>query len=279
MFDEEIPLDADELMNFADRIEQLPDEDARWVNALFQECMRARIHEAELIATQEELSPGNASSSKEELAQVVLDAAEWLKTLWNVGYMGANGFPSQPCSAFPMIEIEDILNSALFARIREGKKPLPFPPPTRHGSPWHDLLESSGQQYKVGAEIVKDGKGCPIGAIIDACTDWHVIEEIQPDKAYIVQHRGKGPRFKLMINGSNAVLEREPPRWTRKITMQERGGFKNYLLEWPKTEGGRETQMIPLRAMSWERAESEAAHWVATKHPEMYGQIYFERVE
>ena len=35
---------------------------------------------------------------------------------------------------------------------------------------------------------------------------------------------------------------------------------------------------IPLPAATWERAESEAAYWVATNHPEMYGRIRFEQV-
>ena len=49
MHDEITPLDADDLMIFADRIEQLPPDDAEWVGRLFQECMRARMHEAELL--------------------------------------------------------------------------------------------------------------------------------------------------------------------------------------------------------------------------------------
>ena len=49
MMDNEAPLDADELMNFGDRIDQLPAEDAEWVSSLFQECLRARMHEAELL--------------------------------------------------------------------------------------------------------------------------------------------------------------------------------------------------------------------------------------
>ena len=137
------PLDADELMNFAERIEQLSPADAEWVGSLFQECMRARMREAELLSGLTEAGATESTEFDAQLAQVALDAAEWLKTLWNVGYMGAGSFPSQPRSAFPLIELEDVIKSALFARIREGKRPLPFPPPTRHGLPWHDLVELS----------------------------------------------------------------------------------------------------------------------------------------
>jgi hypothetical protein len=134
---DQTPLDADELMHFAGRIEQLPPADAGWVDSLFQECLRARMHEAELFTgLSDSAETGNYGKEfAEQLAQVALDTAEWLKKLWDVGYMGAGSFPSQPLTNFPLVELEDVLKSALFARIREGKRPLPFPPPTRQGLP------------------------------------------------------------------------------------------------------------------------------------------------
>ena len=48
MTDESTPLEPDELMNLFERIEQLPPRDAQWVGRLFEECLRARLHEAEL---------------------------------------------------------------------------------------------------------------------------------------------------------------------------------------------------------------------------------------
>lgn len=279
MHNEETPLDADELMNFAERIELLPPADAEWVASLFQECMRARMHEAELLAAQIEVLDAEASGQDAEspLTQVALDTAEWLKTLWDVGYMGAGSFPAQPRSAFPLVEVEDVLKSALFARIREGKRPLPFPPPTRQGLPWHDLVERQGDVHCVEAEIVRDEQGLPIGAIVEACPDWQVVEALAQGQEVIVQHRGKGPLFRLRFEGVRASLRREPPRWTRRICLQERGGFRNYSLEWQLDDG--RMQSIPLRAATWERAESEAGYWIATKHPQMYGQVSFERVE
>ena len=279
MMNTESPLDADELMNLADRIELLPPDDAEWVGTLFQECLRARMHEAELLAglSDSESASKQSSDLESQLAQVALDAAEWLKTLWNVGYMGAGSFPSQPRSAFPLIELEDVLKSALFARIREGKRPLPFPPPTRNGSPWHDLIERREETHDVQAEIVRDENDAIMGAIIEGCADWQVIEEVAANQEYIVQHRGQGPLFRLQLDPFLASLRCEPPRWTRRIRRQERGGFCSYALEWPQEEG--RLQSIPLRAATWERAESEANHWIANTHPEMYGQVRFERFE
>ena len=58
---------------------------------------------------------------------------------------------------------------------------------------------------------------------------------------------------------------------------QDLGGFRTYILEWPDENGRLLT--APLRATSWERAESEAAYWIAEKFPELYGQVSFERIE
>jgi hypothetical protein len=206
---------------------------------------------------------------------VALDAAEWLRTLWNVGYMGADSFPSQPRTAFPVIDLEDVLKSSLFARIREGKRPLPFPPPTRNGLPWHDLIEGPPESQVVHAELVEDGNSEVIGAIIEGCADWQIIEEIGKGSEYVVQYHGKGPLFRLGVNPFFSTLQRQPPQWERWIRVQERAGVRSYHLVWPSAGGG--AREIPLPATSWERAESEAAYWVATNHPEMYGRVRFEQ--
>lgn len=288
MPDENTPMDADELMNLAGRIECLAPGETEWASRLLEECMRARMREAELLSAVGDASATNATNNERgasgelepHLAQLALDTAEWLKTLWNVGYMGASRFPAPPRSTFPSIELEDVLKSALFARIREGKRPLPFPPPTRQGSPWHELLESEGETHPVNAEIVRetfldgDGASPALGAIIEGCADWRIVEEVLGDREYLVQHQGKGPIYRLQLDVFSAELRREAPRWTRQIRRQERGGFLSYTLEWPQENGS--LQSVALRAATWERAESEAEHWVATKYPEMLGQIRFE---
>lgn len=276
MLNDTPPLDADELMNFAERIERLPADHAEWVNRLFQECLRARLREAELLAAAIDVD-GLNGGLEQQLANIALDTAEWLKTLWNVGYMGAGSFPSQPRSAFPTVELEDVLKSALFARIRQGKHPLPFPPPTRHGSPWHEIVECSDETHTVDAEIVCDEQGKALAACIEACADWRIVEEVVGDREYIVQHQGKGPHYRLQLDVFSAELRREAPRWTQRIRRQERGGFRSYTLEWLPENGS--PQSVALRAATRERAESEAGHWVAMNHPEMYGQLSFVHSE
>lgn len=270
-----MPLDEEELTGFAERLEALPLDDAQWVARLLMECRRARGAESLLLARSSDAA-GQLQDLQQDLVQVVLDAAEWLRTLWAVGYMGASRFPAAPRSEFPAIEIEDVLKSALFARIREGKRPLPFPPPTRAGVPWHEAVEAPGP-FEVEAEIQRDADGKVLGAAIEACPHWEILSEIEPGRNYLVQHRGKGPIYRLAAGADGARLTREPPRWTREIMLQERGGFRSFLLHWPRPDAG--VQAVPLRAASWERAEAEAQHWIALHHPEMYGQVRFERVD
>jgi hypothetical protein len=119
--------------------------------------------------------------------------------LWNVGYMGAGSFRSQPRSAFPAIDLEDVRKSSLFARIRQGKHALPFPPPTRQGLPWHELVENSVRRRRWSAPrsfVTKPG--LPLGAIIEGCSDWMIIEEVADLQECVVQHQGKGPSFRLL---------------------------------------------------------------------------------
>ncbi len=274
-------LDAEHLMILAERVAELPAATAEWVGILLQELFQACAREAELLAGRPDVvQPGSQPNAEldDQQAQLALDTATWLKTLWNEGYMGAGNFRAPPRSAFPAIDLEDVRKSSLFARIRQGKHALPFAPPTRHGLPWHGLLEGGTHTHTVEAEIIDDESGRPLAAIIEGCADWQVVEESKATRQYLVQHQGKGPAFRLRLtDGLTAELHREPPSLTRKITLQGSGGIRSYTLEWPDEHGA--GQVVPLRAATWERAESEAEHWLAMVHPERYGQVRFERCE
>ena len=165
MSQSDIPLSIDDLTRSAERIARLPPADAEWVDALLAEVVRARRHETELLAMQAASEHGE--NLNDQLAQVALDTAEWLRTLWDVGYMGAGSFRSAPRSAFPSIDLDDVRKSSLFARIRQGKHALPFPPPTRNGRPWHDVLDDTETTHQVAAEIVRDEDGLALAAIIE----------------------------------------------------------------------------------------------------------------
>ena len=93
-----------------------------------------------------------------------------------------------------------------------------------------------------------------------------------------VQHRGKGPLYRLDVDATGqGTLQRLPPTQTRRIRRQERAGIVAWLLEWPKDDGS--VSQVPLRASNWERAETEAQRWVALRYPQLYGQIRYERCE
>ena len=249
----------------AERIESLPIEHVDWVVQIFLECRRAREAEAQYIAAGEQGAAGG------DPTRLVLATAVWLRTLWEVGYMGSDVLPALPRSDFPQINVEDILKSALFARIRHGKRPLPFPPPTRDGMPWHEVVESD-QPIAVRAEVTPNGQ-----CIIEGCGSW-LVQAAEANRSYVVQHRGKGPLYRLALNDQGGgTLHMQPAGVVRRIVRQERVGIVAWLLEWPQENGA--IAQVPLRAPSWERAEAEAQRWVALRHPDLYGQIRYERSE
>ena len=260
------PLDEDEMASLAAHLEDLPIEHVDWVLRLYLECKRARESEGQLLAA------GACAPESIDTTQLVLDTADWLRTLWEVGYMGGDAFPAAPRSDFPQISVNDILKSALFARIRHGKRPLPFPPPTRYGMPWHEAVESA-EAFPVHVDFL-DAAWCRI----EGCTDWQVTETIETGRHYRVQHQGKGPIYQLTVDTEGkGQLQKCPAETTRRIVRQERAGIVAWLLEWPADSG--ETNRIPLRAATWERAENEAQRWIALRHPQLYGQIRLERSE
>lgn len=265
-FDELPPLSDEDLNAFGEQLAQLPEEHAGWVAQLWIECRRAR---GSSVATEAHTAAPNAVEA--DLTQVVLDTAEWLRTLWEVGYMGAGTLPVPPRTHFPQIEVEDVLKSTLFSRIRHGKHPLPFAPPTRWGSPWHEIVESDEAQ-SVEAEVLEDD-GKPAFAIIDRCNRWRILRS-EESKTFIVQHEGKGPLYRLTIDPFMSTLLRLPPETVRRIVTRERAGLRHYVLEWAH-ENGR-TEDVPLRAATREGAEAAAGAWIARHHPQHYGRVGFE---
>lgn len=256
-----------ELEEIGSRIADLPFEQAEWVAALLLECRRAR-------AVAEAGGGADVASVKEDLTQIVLDAAEWLRTLWEVGYMGASTLPAPPRTQFPQIEVEDVLKSTLFARIRQGHRPLPFPPPTRDGNPWHEIVGSDAC-HAVSAEIIED-EGAPAFAIIEGCNRWivHGTEQLADcANDYLVQHDNKGPIYRLRLTSDGATLQREAPTEERRIVARERAGIRSYMLAWQRDDGS--IQEVPLRAATREGAEAAAGAWIAAKHPQHYGRVRF----
>lgn len=268
------PMSEEELDACAARIAELPEPHSDWVAQLLIECRRARAATGDMQTPDSGTDRSISEPLGAELAQIVLDASIWLRTLWEVGYMGAATLPVPPRTHFPQIEVEDVLKSTLFTRIRQGKYPLPFPPPTRWGSPWHEVVESDEAQA-VEAEIIED-EGRPAFARIDGCNNWRIVsvENTGGATAYVVQHSGKGPVYRLTPDPFMATLLRLPPESQRRIVMRERAGIRSYALEWLH-ENGRQEE-VPLRAATREGAEAAANAWIARHHPAQYGRVGFD---
>lgn len=261
------PLSDDDLDAFAAQLELLPEEHTGWVAQLLIECRRARCVGGPPTSTGESVDLATVDAN---LTQIVLDSAEWLRTLWEVGYMGAGTLPVPARTHFPQIEVEDVLKSALFARIRQGKRPLPFPPPTRWGDPWHEVVESDEAQ-SVEAEIIED-EGQAAFAIVDGCNRWRVVRT-EDARTFVIQHEGKGPLYRLTLDPFLSALQRLPPEVQRRIVIRERAGLRSYSLEWLHDSG--RIEEVPLRAATREGAEAAAGAWIARHHPQQYGRIAF----
>lgn len=266
------PMGEDELDACAARVAELPEEHSDWVAQLLIECRRARS--APGGPPQAAADPAAAAATAAidaNLTQVVLDAAEWLRTLWEMGYMGAATLPVPPRTHFPQVEVEDVMKSVLFARIRRGRHPLPFPPPTRWGSPWHEVVESDEVQA-VEAEVIDDG-GHPAFAVIDGSNRWQVVCSDDDGRSHVVQHAGKGPLYRLTPDPFMATLQRLPPDVERRIVAHELAGLRSYALEWLRDDG--QVDEVPLRAATREGAEAAANAWIARHHPGHYGRVGF----
>lgn len=82
-----------------------------------------------------------ASTTAEQL-ELARGVVLWIETARAAGYGGSNWLPSDA----------DIYKSALFERIRSGKRPLDEPPPRGFSCPWYALVEDRGPHY-VGDDV------------------------------------------------------------------------------------------------------------------------------
>lgn len=141
--------------------------------------------------------------------QVVL----WIKTARGTGSFGygTDWLPS----------IADFTKSALFERIRSGKKPLDNPPPRGMACPWYAVVEDAGPHYlfevhtKCAAVLSKPDDGEPIIALQNA----YVITSKRGESDFIVRdgHHRKdtGYRFRMWLDAD----------WTHPSGHYPKGGW------------------------------------------------------
>lgn len=77
------------------------------------------------------------NSTTEEEIKTAQRVVLWIKTARESGYGAEDWLPTY----------SDILKSALFERLRNGKEPLPFPPPRAMSCPWYAVVEDVGPHY------------------------------------------------------------------------------------------------------------------------------------
>lgn len=120
----------------------------------------------------------------------------------------------------PLIKHVPHPKSRLFARLLQGKHPLPFPPPTTYSNPWYELVED-GFSDKIFLDGFVDlyDKGANSGIVINQCV-WNICHE-NPAAAELRELRNKlrdGRSLVLTPQESNEAkgILRKKPEWIIK---------------------------------------------------------------
>jgi hypothetical protein len=120
----------------------------------------------------------------------------------------------------PLIKHAPNPKSRLFARLLEGKAPLPFPPPTTYSNPWYDLVED-GFSDKVFLDGFVDlyGKGANTGIFINQCV-WNICREnAAASELRAFRDRLKNSRSLVLTpqeSGEAKIILRKKPEWIIK---------------------------------------------------------------
>lgn len=135
---------------------------------------------------------------------------KWINTALDAGYLfkGEHRLPDN----------DDVVHSSLLDRLVRGGEPLPFPPPTKNGYPWYELIDN-GQATVVSFSrerkepyVVRDD-----GMIVleGNCGPWNILE-IKPNGALLLEFfdekRAPG-KWLLCIDGQESREEIVQP-WT-----------------------------------------------------------------
>jgi len=77
--------------------------------------------------------------------------------------------------------------SALFARLLEGKEPLPYPPPTSFSYPWYDIIETPGKYQVTLGGLVADANANDTGEhlLLNQCP-WTVVRHNEGGGRFLV---------------------------------------------------------------------------------------------
>lgn len=186
----------------------------------------------------------------------------------------------------PLIKHVPHEKSRLFARLLEGKAPLPFPPPTTYSNPWYELVED-GFSDKVFLDGFIDlyGKEANTGILINQCV-WNICREnAAAVELRELRNRIKSNRSLVLTpqeSGEAKLILRKKPEWIIKhgrnrefrlyLTRVKRQGKVNLLMTdllQRDFSGGNPVLIERLAPMPDQRAaqrsiepERQAADWV-----------------
>jgi len=159
-------------------------------------------------------------------------AALWIKTARESSPNHKNWYPTHV----------DILKSRLFWRIRSGKPPLPYAPPTAFSCPWYELIDEPDRaHWAYDGHEINYGEG-PVRMSI--AQDVYNIVVKKSDRDYILKqehyyfHAFKGVQkcsaVKTVADGSDIVeVEGEEKEWHYKYVT---GWFIQHLPDYKPEE-------------------------------------------
>jgi hypothetical protein len=278
------PLDADELITLAERIAQLPAADAEWVDMLLRRvAARARARSGTACRTSQRPArnrgaqrrtrrPTGAGRSRHR--RVVANAVERrLHGGWQFPFataLGLSGDRPRRC--------QEVL---AFRAHSPGQTCLAIPAADPAGLAL--ARTAGGPRAAVASRRRRSrSRGNGPGLRCDHRRLRRVAGDGRVRREQGVRRAAPGQGADLSAASGRRRDRSVAPRatdTTRKIHLQGHGGFHSYTLEWPADGDDGRTQFVPLRAATWTRAESEAEHWLASTHPELYGQVRFEICE
>lgn len=149
-------------------------------NKIVREARRSRESEMaqhkQAMASLSNPAGENLDPAARELVQ---HTAVWVKTMIEAGHDA------------PVPSDSDIDRSALFRRIRGGKSPLRSPPPTSHGFPWYEIIESM-EEHTVSVTL----NDAEVGRVrINEC-DWNIMEVRSPT-SFVVRYHNRPESYLL----------------------------------------------------------------------------------
>lgn len=259
------PLSDLEYQELCARIEQTGDG-----RRLVDECNRLRAEERSHLQEMQSLT--------EEVAQTQRD--QWIIAVAVLKWADVLLKSAKKSRLADLTEI-DLLNSGLFRRLLMGKRPLPFPPPLKHGVPWYEAIEAEEINELIDLGIVPDHVAPKPDLsdgiqrlVINGCY-WDVLSVVDPEDEFLVIYQAKGPVFRLRRERQGWRLVRTAPEIVADVV---RSGGSYYDITFPDASS-LQGENLHLFAHNQEELRLEILYWLARTHQHLYGKVGLNFIE